>query len=77
MKLVNETFFKHFCAGQDRDEVKPLMDSLKKLGVGGILDYAAEEDVSDATGMFFLIVLFSVISFSKPEINISCYYFID
>lgn len=46
MSLVRQTFFKHFCAGETKEEVIPLMKRLEKFGVSGIMDYAAEEDVS-------------------------------
>jgi len=40
--FLRHTFFNHFCAGESAADIKPRMDQLKKLGVGGILDYAAE-----------------------------------
>lgn len=46
LALVRQTFFKHFCAGESKEEVIPLMKRLGKFGVSGIMDYAAEEDVS-------------------------------
>jgi len=47
MGLVRATFFGHFCAGEDRSQVVPLMKRLGKYGVSGIMDYAAEEDVGE------------------------------
>ena len=44
---IKKTFFAHFCAGEDSESIKPAMDRLKRLGIGGVLDYAAEADVSD------------------------------
>jgi len=40
--LVKRTFFAHFCAGQDTAEIAPRIEALRQLGVGSILDYAAE-----------------------------------
>eukprot|EP01138_Halocafeteria_seosinensis_P003239 gb/GECG01003313.1/.p1 GENE.gb/GECG01003313.1/~~gb/GECG01003313.1/.p1 ORF type:complete len:663 (+),score=82.34 gb/GECG01003313.1/:1-1989(+) len=44
---IKKTFFAHFCAGEDSESIKPDMDRLRSLGVGGILDYAAEADVEN------------------------------
>ncbi|KAG2499525.1 hypothetical protein HYH03_002471 [Edaphochlamys debaryana] len=46
--LVKASFFKHFCAGEDVGEVQRTVDRLRGLGVGAILDYAAEDDVGHA-----------------------------
>ena len=43
--LIKHTFFKHFCAGENESEALATMEKLKKFGVGGILDFAAEGDV--------------------------------
>ncbi|CAJ1366335.1 unnamed protein product [Effrenium voratum] len=40
--LLKKTFFEHFCAGVNSEDIRPRMIELQKLGVGGILDYAAE-----------------------------------
>eukprot|EP01102_Stenamoeba_stenopodia_P010392 TRINITY_DN3124_c0_g1_i1.p1 TRINITY_DN3124_c0_g1~~TRINITY_DN3124_c0_g1_i1.p1 ORF type:complete len:544 (-),score=116.62 TRINITY_DN3124_c0_g1_i1:2-1633(-) len=50
--IVKRTFFAHFCAGESEEEIKPVMERLQKIGIGGILDYAAESDVpaTDADG---------------------------
>mmetsp|Transcript_6750 Transcript_6750/g.13037 ORF Transcript_6750/g.13037 Transcript_6750/m.13037 type:complete len:645 (+) Transcript_6750:109-2043(+) len=45
---VKATFFGHFCGGESEAELKPLLQRMKALGVGGILDYAAENDVPEA-----------------------------
>ncbi len=45
--LVRHTFFAHFVAGEDAEQIRPLLARLQGEGVGGILDYAAEAD-SDA-----------------------------
>ncbi len=46
MAIVRRTFFQHFCAGVDSEDIKPRLTQLKKSGVGAILDYAAEADVA-------------------------------
>mmetsp|Transcript_6893 Transcript_6893/g.19425 ORF Transcript_6893/g.19425 Transcript_6893/m.19425 type:complete len:500 (+) Transcript_6893:430-1929(+) len=43
--VVKKTFFAHFCAGENEDEVKPVMQKLGSSHVGSILDYAAEADL--------------------------------
>ncbi|KAG7400317.1 hypothetical protein PHYBOEH_006257 [Phytophthora boehmeriae] len=43
--LLRATFFGHFCAGQDVNEIRPVIKKLEKAGIGAILDYAAEADV--------------------------------
>jgi proline dehydrogenase len=40
--ILRHTMFNHFCAGETSKEIIPRMNELRKLGVGGILDYAAE-----------------------------------
>jgi len=40
--LLRKTFFDHFCAGESSSSIVPRMDELRRHGVGGILDYAAE-----------------------------------
>ncbi|GLC39131.1 hypothetical protein PLESTB_001509300 [Pleodorina starrii] len=47
--LVKSTFFAHFCAGEDVSEVQRTVDRLRAVGVGAILDYAAEDDVGPST----------------------------
>lgn len=42
--LLKATLFGHFCAGEDEDRIKPVLEDLKSHGIGGILDYAAESD---------------------------------
>ena len=43
--VVKWTFFSQFCAGTDVDTIQPTIRRLSQLGVGPILDYAAEADV--------------------------------
>ncbi|TYZ59638.1 hypothetical protein PybrP1_003752 [[Pythium] brassicae (nom. inval.)] len=45
-KLLRASFFGHFCAGEDADEIRPVLHKLADAGIGGILDYAAEADVA-------------------------------
>jgi proline dehydrogenase len=48
------TFFKHFCAGENSVDMKPVIDKLQANNIGPILDYAAESDAdgSSSTGAF-------------------------
>eukprot|EP00126_Sphaerothecum_destruens_P008388 Sdes_comp20194_c0_seq2m13477 len=45
MFFVKHSFFAHFCAGENEEQVQKVMNRLRKSGIGGILDYAAESDV--------------------------------
>lgn len=45
-KLVDLTFFGHFCGGVDEPALQPVLTRMRSLGVGAILDYAAENDVA-------------------------------
>jgi len=45
--VLRRTFFNHFCAGETASQIVPRMDELRKFGVGGILDYAAEAKEGD------------------------------
>ncbi|XP_059171723.1 proline dehydrogenase 1, mitochondrial-like [Physella acuta] len=44
--MMKQTFYGHFVAGQDQDEIKPLVMRNRQFGVKSILDYSAEEDLS-------------------------------
>ena len=44
--VLRKTFFGHFCAGETAEEVAVVIARLERSGLGGILDYAAEADVS-------------------------------
>lgn len=46
--ILGKTFFAHFCAGETADQVGARAGTLQALGVGGILDYAAEVDLRPA-----------------------------
>ncbi|RLN88717.1 hypothetical protein BBJ28_00015547 [Nothophytophthora sp. Chile5] len=43
--FLRSTFFGHFCAGQNVDEIRPVIAKLEQSGIGAILDFAAEADV--------------------------------
>ncbi|KAK9496677.1 hypothetical protein O3M35_013074 [Rhynocoris fuscipes] len=44
--IMRMTAFGHFVGGVDKAELDPKLALLRKYGVGSILDYAAEEDIS-------------------------------
>ena len=44
---MKSTFYGHFVAGEDQDAIKPVIKNLEKFGVGAILDYSVEEDLSE------------------------------
>ena len=46
--VLRHTVYAHFVAGEDAEAIKPSLTALRQLGVGGILDYAAESDLADA-----------------------------
>jgi len=44
--IVRRTFFAQFCGGENENDIVPTIRFLKQHHVGGILDYAAEADLS-------------------------------
>jgi proline dehydrogenase len=46
--VLKQTMFGHFCAGEDEKRIMPAILNLQKAGIGSILDFAAEDDGSDA-----------------------------
>ncbi|KAK9865686.1 hypothetical protein WJX84_004061 [Apatococcus fuscideae] len=46
--LVRHTFFKQFCGGECDQGIKPVLSYLHQNGIGPIINYAAEDDVSSA-----------------------------
>jgi proline dehydrogenase len=44
---LKQSFFGHFCAGEDAKDIQPALKRLSTAGIGAILDYAAEADVED------------------------------
>ncbi len=47
--FIRHTFFRHFTAGDEKD-LPHVLQRLQQIGIGAILDYAAEKDVSAPTG---------------------------
>ena len=45
--IVKASFFAHFCAGENELDMQPTLKKLESVGVGAILDYAAEKDVKE------------------------------
>uniref|UniRef100_A0A8C9DEM8 Proline dehydrogenase n=1 Tax=Prolemur simus TaxID=1328070 RepID=A0A8C9DEM8_PROSS len=45
-KLMKMTFYGQFVAGEDQESIRPLIQHNKAFGVGSILDYSVEEDLS-------------------------------
>ncbi|KAM5262468.1 proline dehydrogenase 1, mitochondrial [Ctenodactylus gundi] len=45
-KLMKMTFYGQFVAGEDQESIRPLIQRNKAYGVGSILDYGVEEDLS-------------------------------
>lgn len=46
--ILKASFFGHFCAGEDEDSIRPTIKNLELAGIGSILDYAAENDVTSS-----------------------------
>ena len=45
--LIEKTLFRHFCAGTNEKDITGPIRRLNSVGVGGILDYAAESEEKD------------------------------
>ncbi|XP_062890128.1 proline dehydrogenase 1, mitochondrial-like isoform X2 [Mobula hypostoma] len=45
-KLMKMTFYGQFVAGEDQEDIKPLIRRNQTFGVGSILDYSVEEDLT-------------------------------
>eukprot|EP00061_Rhincodon_typus_P007332 g28929.t1 len=45
-KVMTMTFYGQFVAGKDQDDIKPLIQHYRSFGVGSILDYSVEEDLT-------------------------------
>ena len=43
--LMKSTFYGHFVAGQDQNDIRSNVEKMMKYGVKSILDYSAEEDL--------------------------------
>mmetsp|Transcript_101267 Transcript_101267/g.198742 ORF Transcript_101267/g.198742 Transcript_101267/m.198742 type:complete len:534 (+) Transcript_101267:33-1634(+) len=46
--VMRKTFFGHFCAGENTDDMGPTIKRLKDAGIGPILDYASEADIDES-----------------------------
>ncbi|XP_077511880.1 proline dehydrogenase slgA [Amblyomma americanum] len=45
--LMRSTFYGHFVGGESATAIQPLLERLRSFGVKSILDYSAEEDLSE------------------------------
>lgn len=45
-KLMKITFYGQFVAGEDHQSIKPLIQKNRAFGVGAVLDYSVEEDLT-------------------------------
>ncbi|XP_060763439.1 proline dehydrogenase 1, mitochondrial [Neoarius graeffei] len=45
-KLMKMTFYGQFVAGEDHQSIKPLIQKNRAFGVGAVLDYSVEEDLT-------------------------------
>ena len=44
--IMKQSFYGQFVAGENRQAIKPAIHRLHSFGVKAILDYSAEEDIS-------------------------------
>lgn len=45
-QFMKMTFYGQFVAGEDHRAIKPLIQKNQAFGVGSVLDYSVEEDIS-------------------------------
>lgn len=45
-RLMKMTFYGQFVAGEDHNAIKPLIQKNLAFGVGAVLDYSVEEDLT-------------------------------
>lgn len=45
-QFMKMTFYGQFVAGEDHNDIKPLIQKNHSYGVGAVLDYSVEEDIS-------------------------------
>lgn len=46
-QLMKLTFYGQFVAGEDHMAIRPLIQKNRAFGVGSVLDYSVEEDISE------------------------------
>ena len=46
--VMKRTFYGHFVAGENEHSIRPILDHMRSFGVKSILDYSAEEDITEA-----------------------------
>ena len=44
---IRHSFFAHFCAGENGQDIRPVIAALESRGIHSILDYAAEADLDE------------------------------
>lgn len=49
-QLMKMTFYGQFVAGEDHIAIRPLIQKNQAFGVGSVLDYSVEEDISTEAG---------------------------
>mmetsp|Transcript_2186 Transcript_2186/g.4489 ORF Transcript_2186/g.4489 Transcript_2186/m.4489 type:complete len:676 (+) Transcript_2186:149-2176(+) len=49
--VVKNSFYQQFVAGADAEGIRPVMEHLERNGIHSVLDYAAEDDVDEETGV--------------------------
>lgn len=64
--VMKHTFFKHFCAGENSVDMKPVIDRLQENNIGPILDYAAENDSDGSSASGDLEGLTTQPPFNQP-----------
>lgn len=64
-KLMKMTFYGQFVAGEDHQSIKPLIQKNRAFGVGAVLDYSVEEDLTkeeaETKEMEYVIILFTLL----------------
>lgn len=45
-RVMKMTFYGQFVAGEDHQDIKPLVRKNQAYGVGAVLDYSVEEDLT-------------------------------
>ena len=46
--MIKSTIFNMFCGGEDIDECQKTAEQMSKFGIGAILDYSVEGEVTEA-----------------------------